>query len=163
MRFSIFCFPKAVPEQDGAFIPRPARGAALDQLGVDVICSPTSFRRVRAYVDPSASPPRWVVDDARQIGFAVVQTSLHTRSGSPALALIDHISRGRLIVGLRPRHRLHIYDYQGYASTNEAQARFEEAEAIILKADERASPSRQILGSGRAMLAPAPFTKPYPP
>ena len=51
------------------------------------------------------------------------------------VALIDHISKGRLIVGLGRGTAYNIYDYQGYGIDHtEAQARFEEAEAIMFEA-----------------------------
>ena len=51
------------------------------------------------------------------------------------LALIDNISKGRLIVGLGRGTAYNIYDYQGYGIDHtEAQARFEEAEAIMFEA-----------------------------
>jgi alkanesulfonate monooxygenase SsuD/methylene tetrahydromethanopterin reductase-like flavin-dependent oxidoreductase (luciferase family) len=51
------------------------------------------------------------------------------------IALIDQISKGRLIVGLGRGTAYNIYDYQGYGIDHtEAQARFEEAEAIMFAA-----------------------------
>src|SRR6185295_878375 len=77
-----------------------------------------------------------VATQRAKIGFAVIQTSLHHPVRlAEQLALIDHVSKGRLIVGLGRGTAYNIYDYQGYGLDHtEAQARFEEAEAIMLKA-----------------------------
>ena len=60
-----------------------------------------------------------------KIGFAVIQTSLHHPVRlAEQLSLLDHISRGRLVIGLGRGTAYNIYDYQGYGFDHEeAQAR----------------------------------------
>jgi alkanesulfonate monooxygenase SsuD/methylene tetrahydromethanopterin reductase-like flavin-dependent oxidoreductase (luciferase family) len=51
------------------------------------------------------------------------------------MALLDNLSQGRLIVGLGRGTAYNVYEYQGYGiDWQEAQARYEEAEEIMLRA-----------------------------
>src|ERR1700723_2200098 len=71
-----------------------------------------------------------------RIGFAVAQMALHHPIRfAEQIALLDHLSKGRMIVGLGRGTAYNIYDFQGYGIDHtEAQSRFEEAEAIMLEA-----------------------------
>jgi alkanesulfonate monooxygenase SsuD/methylene tetrahydromethanopterin reductase-like flavin-dependent oxidoreductase (luciferase family) len=82
------------------------------------------------------------------------------------MALLDHLLKGRLIVGLGRGSSYNIYDYQGFGLDHRAaQARLDEAEAIMLKA----WTGREFVHEGRfwqlkvPMLRPLPFTRPHPP
>ena len=51
------------------------------------------------------------------------------------MALIDNLSKGRLIVGMGRGTGYNIHEYDGYGvDIEEAQARFDEAEQVLLKA-----------------------------
>ena len=81
------------------------------------------------------------------------------------VALIDHLSKGRLIVGLGRGTAYNIYDYQGFGIDHtEAQARFEEAEAIMLRAwnGEPLDHDGKFFKLKLPALRPAPYTKPHP-
>jgi alkanesulfonate monooxygenase SsuD/methylene tetrahydromethanopterin reductase-like flavin-dependent oxidoreductase (luciferase family) len=81
------------------------------------------------------------------------------------LSVIDHISKGRLIVGLGRGTAYNIYDYQGFGIDHtEAQARFEEAEAIMLEAwnGEPFEHHGRFFDLKLPALRPAPYTKPHP-
>src|SRR5262245_53677958 len=104
---------------------------------------------------------RWVA-----LGFAVIQTSLyHPIRLAEQLSLLDHLSKGRLIVGLGRGTFYNIYEYQGYGlDADEAQDRFEEAEQII----RRAWTETSFEHKGRfwnlrvPSLRPRPYSKPHP-
>jgi alkanesulfonate monooxygenase SsuD/methylene tetrahydromethanopterin reductase-like flavin-dependent oxidoreductase (luciferase family) len=140
VRFSNFLFPEATtPEDDRRVIAETLEEAKLtDELGFDVVwLAEHHFDGICAYVDPVSFAAALAVATARaKIGFAVAQMSLHHPIRmAEQLALIDHLSKGRLIVGLGRGTAYNIYDYQGYGiDAAEAQPRFEEAEAIMLKA-----------------------------
>jgi len=170
LKFSNFLFPESRdPARDGSVIAETLREAELsDRLGVDVIwLAEHHFDGVCAYVDPVSFAAALAVATSRsRIGFAVAQMSLHHPIRmAEQLALIDHLSGGRLVVGLGRGTAYNIYDYQGYGlDPAEAQARFEEAEAIMFKA----WTSESFEHHGRfwdlkvPMLRPRPLTKPHP-
>ena len=81
------------------------------------------------------------------------------------ISLIDHLSKGRLIVGLGRGTAYNIYDYQGFGIDHtEAQARFEEAEAIMFEAwkGEAFEFHGEFFNIRLPAFRPIPFTKPHP-
>ena len=170
MKFSNFLFPESRdPAGDGRVIDETLREAQLtDALGFDVIwLAEHHFDGICAYVDPVSFAAALAVATQRaKIGFAVAQMSLHHPIRmAEQLALIDHISKGRLIVGLGRGTAYNIYDYQGYGLDHtEAQARFEEAEAIMFKAwtGEAVDHHGRFWNLKLPMLRPRPYTLPHP-
>jgi alkanesulfonate monooxygenase SsuD/methylene tetrahydromethanopterin reductase-like flavin-dependent oxidoreductase (luciferase family) len=170
MRFSNFLFPECRdPVADGRVIDETLCEAKLsDELGFDVIwLAEHHFDGICAYVDPvSFAAALSVATQRARIGFAVAQMSLHHPVRmAEQLALIDNISKGRLIVGLGRGTAYNIYDYQGYGIDHtEAQERFEEAEAIMFKAwtGEPVEHHGRFWDLKLPMLRPRPFTQPHP-
>jgi len=170
LKFSDFLFPESRdPLRDGAVIEETLREARLaDELGVDALwLAEHHFDGICAYVDPVSFAAALAVATHRcKIGFAVVQTSLHHPIRlAEQLALIDQLSKGRLIVGLGRGTAYNIYDYQGYGFDHrEAQERFEEAEAVMRKAwtQESFHHRGKHFDLRVAGLRPTPFTKPHP-
>src|SRR6266446_10215180 len=142
MKFGDFLFPDCRdPAQDGAVIEETLREAALaDELGADVIwLAEHHFDGISVYADPIALAEQ--------------------------MALLDHLTKGRLIVGLGRGSSYNIYDYQGFGiDHHEAQARLDEAEAIMLQA----WTGGEFEHHGRfwqlkvPMLRPRPYTRPHP-
>jgi alkanesulfonate monooxygenase SsuD/methylene tetrahydromethanopterin reductase-like flavin-dependent oxidoreductase (luciferase family) len=170
MQVSNFLFPESRdPAQDGQVIEETLREARLtDELGFDVIwLAEHHFDGICAYVDPVSFAAALAVATQRaRIGFAVAQMSLHHPIRmAEQLALIDHISKGRLIVGLGRGTAYNIYDYQGYGIDHtEAQARFDEAEAIMRQAwtGEAFEYHGRFWDLKLPMLRPRPYTQPHP-
>lgn len=171
MLFSNFLFPESrSTDEDGRIIEETLEEARLtDRLGFDVIwLAEHHFDGICAYADPVSFAAALATSTSRaKIGFAVAQMALHhpTRFAEQ-MALIDHLSNGRLIVGLGRGTAYNIYDYQGFGiDPAEAQARFEEAEAFMRKA----WAGGPIDHKGRYFqlklpaLRPSPRTKPHPP
>ncbi len=169
MKFSNFLFPESRdPDRDGQVIDETLREARLsDELGFEVIwLAEHHFDGICAYVDPVSFAAALAVATQRaKIGFAVAQMSLHHPIRmAEQLALIDNISKGRLIVGLGRGTAYNIYDYQGYGFDHtEAQARFEEAEAIMFQAwrGEKFEHHGRFWDLKVPMLRPLPYTKPH--
>src|ERR1700722_6926928 len=170
MRVSNFLFPQSTtPDDDSRVIDETLREARLtDELGFDVIwLAEHHFDGICAYVDPVSFAASLAVATHRaKIGFAVAQMSLHHPIRmAEQLALIDNISKGRLIVGLGRGTAYNIYDYQGYGlDHHEAQARFEEAEAIMFAAwrGEQFEHHGRFWDLKLPMLRPRPYTQPHP-
>jgi alkanesulfonate monooxygenase SsuD/methylene tetrahydromethanopterin reductase-like flavin-dependent oxidoreductase (luciferase family) len=79
--------------------------------------------------------------------------------------LIDHLSKGRLVVGLGRGTAYNIYDYQGYdIDPNEAQERLLESEEIMLKAwtTDNYEHKGKFWDIKLPKLRPVPYTEPHP-
>jgi alkanesulfonate monooxygenase SsuD/methylene tetrahydromethanopterin reductase-like flavin-dependent oxidoreductase (luciferase family) len=170
MKFSNFLFPGSMTaDDDGRVIDETLQEARLtDALGFDTIwLAEHHFDGIVAYVDPVAFAAALAVATTRaRIGFAVAQMALHHPIRmAEQVALIDHISKGRLIVGLGRGTAYNIYDYQGYGIDHtQAQARFEEAEAIMFEAW-KGKPFEHhgtFFDLKLPELRPGVFTKPHP-
>jgi alkanesulfonate monooxygenase SsuD/methylene tetrahydromethanopterin reductase-like flavin-dependent oxidoreductase (luciferase family) len=170
MRFSNFLFPESrTPSDDGRIIRETLQEARLtDELGYDVIwLAEHHFDGICAYVDPVSFAAALATATTRaKIGFAVAQMALHHPIRfAEQMALIDQLSEGRLIVGLGRGTAYNIYDYQGFGLDHtEAQARFEEAEAIMFEAwnGEPVAHRGQFFQVKLPALRPRPFTRPRP-
>jgi alkanesulfonate monooxygenase SsuD/methylene tetrahydromethanopterin reductase-like flavin-dependent oxidoreductase (luciferase family) len=171
MKFGNFLFPDCRdPERDGIVIDETLREAWLsDALGVDVIwLAEHHFDGICAYVDPISFAAALATSTRHsKIGFAVIQTALHHPIRlAEQLAILDNITKGRLVVGLGRGSSYNIYDYQGFGIDHrEAQARLEEAEGILRKAwtEDDFEHNGTYWHLKVPMLRPRPYTKPHPP
>ena len=170
MKVSNFLFPdSASPADDGRVIEETLREAVLtDALGFDTIwLAEHHFDGICAYADPVSFAAALSTATSRaKIGFAVAQMALHHPIRfAEQMAVIDHLSKGRLIVGLGRGTAYNIYDYQGFGIDHtEAQARFEEAEAVMMRAwtGEPFHHKGVFFDLRLPGLRPVPFTKPHP-
>ena len=170
MKFSNFIFPAAEkPEDDGRVIRESLAEAQLcDRLGVDTVwLAEHHFDGICAYVDPVTFAAGLATSTDRiKIGFAVAQMSLHHPIRfAEQMNLIDHLSKGRLIVGLGRGTAYNIYDYQGFdIDPDEAQERLLEAEEIMLKAwtTDKYEHQGKYWNIKLPKLRPTPYTKPHP-
>src|SRR3984893_731651 len=171
MLFGNFLFPDSRdPAQDGAVIEETLREAALaDELGADVIwLAEHHFDGISVYADPIALAGALAASLRHAgLGFAVVQTALHHPIRlAEQMALLDHLLKGRLIVGLGRGSSYNIYDYQGFGiDHHEAQARLDEAEQILVNAwtQEAFAHHGRFWDLNVPMLRPRSYTKPHPP
>ncbi|HEY1300763.1 MAG TPA: LLM class flavin-dependent oxidoreductase, partial [Stellaceae bacterium] len=171
MKFGDFLFPDCrEPERDGIVIDETLREARLaDELGIDAIwLAEHHFDGICAYVDPVSFAGALAASTRRAaIGFAVVQTALHHPVRlAEQIAVLDHIAKGRLIVGLGRGSSYNIYDYQGFGIDHrEAQARLDETEEILLEGwkGEPFEHHGRFWDLKVPMLRPVPYTKPHPP
>lgn len=170
MKFGDFLFPDSRdPEEDGRVIDETVAEARLaDGLGVDVVwLAEHHFDGICAYADPivfaGALAP---LLQRASLGIAVVQVALHHPIRlAEQLSVLDALLKGRFVAGLGRGSSFNIYDYQGFGvDPLEAQARLEEAEAIMVKAWTGGAFSHR----GRfwtldvPLLRPRPYTKPHP-
>ena len=170
MKFSNFLFPESrEPAQDERVIDETIAEAKLtEQLGFDVVwLAEHHFDGICAYVDPLSFAAVLAAATRRiKIGFAVAQVSLHHPIRlAEQISLLDNITKGRIIAGLGRGTAYNIYDYQGYdIPAEEAQERFEELEAIMLKAWAGGPVEHhgKYWNLKLPMLRPVPYTKPHP-
>ena len=105
MKFGNFLFTESSdPGRDGPVIDEALAEARLcDELGMDAIwLAEHHFDGNCAYVDPLTFAAALAVATKQvELGFAVLQTSLyHPIRLAEQLSLLDHLSKGRLILGL---------------------------------------------------------------
>lgn len=169
MKFSNFLFPQAEPEEDGRVIDEALAEAILcDELGMEVLwLAEHHFDGNCAYVDPvSFSAALATATKQIKLGFAVAQMSLHHPIRmAEQMAMIDHLSKGRLIVGLGRGTAHNIYDYRGFGlDPEEAQERLLEAEEIMIKSwtTENYEHKGKYWNLWLPLLRPRPYTKPHP-
>ena len=171
MRFSNFLFPESRhQDRDGIILDEVMQEVRLtEQLGFDTIwLSEHHFDGNCAYVDPISFAAALAVATSRiRIGLAVAQMSLHHPIRiAEQLSLIDHLSKGRLIVGLGRGTAYNIYEYQGYGiDPAEAQARFEESVEILMRAwtsEDGFRHQGRFWNLDVPVLRPRPFTRPHP-
>jgi len=170
VKLSNFLFPESrEPALDGRVIDETIAEAKLtEQLGFDAVwLAEHHFDGICAYVDPiSFAAALATVTSHIKIGFAVAQVSLHHPIRlAEQISLLDNITKGRIIAGLGRGTAYNVYDYQGYdVPAEQAQERFEESEAIMLKAWS----GRPVEHHGKywnlklPMLRPRPYTRPHP-
>ncbi len=170
MKFSNFLFPASMDaNKDQQIISETLREAQLcDELGMDMLwLAEHHFDGICAYVDPVTFAAALAACTKQiHIGFAVAQMSLHHPIRmAEQMALIDNISKGRLVVGLGRGTAYNIYDYQGYGiDPKEAYERLLEAEDIMIKAwtTENYEHQGKYWNLKLPQLRPRPYTKPHP-
>jgi alkanesulfonate monooxygenase SsuD/methylene tetrahydromethanopterin reductase-like flavin-dependent oxidoreductase (luciferase family) len=171
VKFGNFLFPDSRdPARDGIVIEETIREAHLaDKLGADVVwLAEHHFDGIAVYADPIGLAGALAATLRHAgLGFAVFQVALHHPIRlAEQMTLLDHLTKGKLIVGLGRGSSYNIYDYQGFGIDHqEAQARLDEAEDIMV----RAWTESAFDHNGRfwqlqvPMLRPRPYTRPHPP
>jgi len=157
------------PAKDQQIIQETLREAQLcDELGMQMLwLAEHHFDGICAYVDPVTFAAALAASTRQiHIGFAVAQMSLHHPIRmAEQMALIDNISKGRLVVGLGRGTAYNIYDYQGYGiDPAEAYDRLVEAEDIMIKAwtTENYEHKGKYWNLRLPLLRPRQYTKPHP-
>jgi alkanesulfonate monooxygenase SsuD/methylene tetrahydromethanopterin reductase-like flavin-dependent oxidoreductase (luciferase family) len=171
MKFGDFLFPESrTPDKDFAIISDALREAELcDQLGYDALwLAEHHFDGGCAYVDPVTFASAIAARTQRiKIGFAVAQMALHhpTRFAEQ-IALVDNISRGRVIVGVGRGTAYNFYEFRGYGiDPQEAQERLLEVEQVLVEAwtTENYRHEGRFWQMQLPVLRPQVYQKPYPP
>jgi alkanesulfonate monooxygenase SsuD/methylene tetrahydromethanopterin reductase-like flavin-dependent oxidoreductase (luciferase family) len=171
MKFGNFMFSESRdPARDSEVIDEIIDEAKLcDALGMDALwLAEHHFSGTCVFADPVAlAASLATVTHQIKIGFAVAQMSLvHPIRFAEQMALIDNLSKGRLIVGMGRGTGYNIHEYDGYGiDIKEAQARFEEAEEVMLKAwsGEPFAHRGKFWTLNAPPVRPRPYTQPHPP
>jgi alkanesulfonate monooxygenase SsuD/methylene tetrahydromethanopterin reductase-like flavin-dependent oxidoreductase (luciferase family) len=170
MRIGVFLFPESRdPSKDDVIIDEALEEAkTAERLGADaVFLAEHHFDGNCGYVDPPVFAAALSQVTSRiKIGFAVLQTSLyHPLRMAEQISLIDHLTKGRLIVGLGRGSLVNTHEYEGFQiDPDSAQERFEEIEKILFDcwAGEKVQHSGKYWNFEIPMLRPRPYTKPHP-
>ena len=171
MRFGTFVFAlSSDPTQDHQVIDQTLREVELaEAIGMDAVwLTEHHFDGAVAYADPVVFAAAVAMRTHRvRIGFAVVELALHHPVRlAVQTALVDHLSRGRLIVGTGRGSAYNAYEYLGFGTTlAEGRERLPEAEALLIKA----WTTDEVRHDGRywqvtfPRLRPRPYQQPHPP
>ena len=171
MKFSNFLFPESkTPEGDFDVIQESLKEAELtEELGYDAVwLAEHHFDGGCVYVDPITFASAIAARTHRiKIGFAVAQMALHHPIRfAEQIALIDNISRGRMIVGVGRGTAYNFYEFRGYGiDPNEAHERLLEVEDILVKAwtTQNYKHSGKYWQVELPVLRPQVYQKPHPP
>ena len=171
MKFSNFLFPESkTPGGDFDVIEESLREAELsEELGYDVIwLAEHHFDGGCAYVDPTTFAAAIAAKTERiKIGFAVAQMALHHPIRfAEQIALIDNISKGRIIVGVGRGTAYNFYEFRGFGiDPDEAQDMLLEVEDILVKAwtTENYKHDGKYWQLELPVLRPQVYQKPHPP
>ena len=171
MKFSNFLFPESkTPAGDYDVIAESLREAELsEKLGYDVIwLAEHHFDGGCAYVDPTTFAAAIAARTTKiKIGFAVAQMALHHPIRfAEQIALVDNISKGRMVVGVGRGTAYNFYEFRGFGiDPNEAHDMLLEVEDILVKS----WTTNNYKHDGKywqlelPVLRPQVFQKPHPP
>ena len=102
-----------------------------------------------------------------QLGFSVVELELHNPVRlAIQTALVNNISRGRLVVGLGRGSRYNVFEYKGFGTTMEAgRDHLEEAEELLVKAwtTDSLNYAGKYWQVSFPFIRPRPYQRPHPP
>ena len=171
MKFSNFLFPESkTPAGDYDVIEESLREAELsEKLGYDVIwLAEHHFDGGCAYVDPTTFAAAIAARTTKiKIGFAVAQMALHHPIRfAEQIALVDNISKGRMVVGVGRGTAYNFYEFRGFGiDPNNAHDMLLEVEDILVKS----WTTNNYKHDGKywqlelPVLRPQVFQKPHPP
>jgi len=171
VKFSNFLFPESKdPDGDFDVIGEALEEAVLtEELGFDAVwLAEHHFDGGCVYVDPVTFASAIAARTSKiKIGFAVAQMALHHPIRfAEQIALIDNISRGRMIVGVGRGTAYNFYEFRGFGiDPNEAHERLLEVEDILVKS----WTTRNYKHDGKywqielPVLRPQVYQKPHPP
>ena len=171
MKFGTWVFPiSESPQLDEQVIDNTIEEIVLcDKLGYEAVwLSEHHFDGTVAYADPVAFASSISQQTKNiKIGFAVVEMSLHHPVRLAAqTALIDNLSKGRLMVGTGKGSAFNQYEYRGFGvDMSNSEGLLEESEQILLEAWS----GNPVTHKGKYWnisfpgLRPLPYQKPHPP
>ena len=171
MKFGNFILPESVTlATDYDVIDETLKEARLcDELGYDALwMAEQHFDGSAIYVDPLVFAAAVAVQTTRiTIGFSVVTMSLHHPVRvAEQVALLDNLSRGRIVLGIGRGPNGQFFQYRGYGvPVEEAQERLLEAEEVLFRiwTAEDYKHEGKYWRMELPVLRPQPYQKPHPP
>ena len=171
MRFGTFTFSVSHDhKRDHDVIDNSMREVLLaEEIGMHAVwLTEHHFDGGVAYADPVVFGAAVAVRTKKlRIGFAVVEMAMHHPVRlAVQTALLDHLSHGRLTVGIGRGSAYNEYEYIGFGLPMEdARDMLPEAEELLVKAwrGEDVRHEGRFWKSSFPMLRPQPYQKPHPP
>ena len=171
MRFGSFVFPiSSDPENDHHVIESTMDEIVLaEKVGLDAVwLTEHHFDGAVAYADPLVFGASVAMrTDRIRIGFAVVEMALHHPVRlAVQTSVLDHLSNGRLIVGVGRGSAYNEYEYLGFGiNLEQGRDMMTEAEELLLKAwtGENVHHQGRYWQVESPGLRPRPFQTPHPP
>jgi len=171
MKFSNFLFPESQsPDGDYDVIEESLREAELsEKLGYEVVwLAEHHFDGGCAYVDPTTFAAAIAARTKKiKIGFAVAQMALHHPIRfAEQIALVDNISKGRMIVGVGRGTAYNFYEFRGFGiDPDDSHEMLLEVEDILLQAwtTKDYKPNGKYWQLELPVLRPQVYQKPHPP
>ncbi len=171
MRFGHFFYPMSLdPSRDAQAIDDALYEVELvEELGLDAIwLAEHHFVGEVAYGDPLVFAGAVAVKTRRVlIGLGVVEMALHHPVRlAIQTALIDHLSRGRLVVGTGRGSNYNSFEFAGFGTTvEEGRRQLDEAEDLLIKAwtTENVDYRGEFWQVSFPATRPRPYQKPHPP
>jgi len=171
LNFGSFVFSISTdPEKDNQIIDRTLHEVELaEQAGFDAVwLTEHHFDGAVAYADPVVFGTAVAMRTQRmRIGFAVLEMALyHPVRLAVQTALLDHLSKGRLIVGTGRGSAYNEYEYIGFGITlDQGRDMLAEAEELLIKAwtGTNVDHHGRYWHSRFPELRPRPYQKPHPP
>ena len=170
MRFGSFVFTiSGDPDNDQHVIERTLREVELaEEVGLDAVwLTEHHFDGAVAYADPVVFAAAVAARTSRiRIGFAVVEMALHHPVRLAAqTALLDNLSKGRLIMGTGRGSAFNEYEYIGFGqSMEDSREMLPEAEELLIKAwtEQDVNHQGRFWHGAFPLIRPRPYQHPHP-
>jgi alkanesulfonate monooxygenase SsuD/methylene tetrahydromethanopterin reductase-like flavin-dependent oxidoreductase (luciferase family) len=171
MRFGHFFYPmKFDDSQDQQEIQACLDEAQLvEELGMDAIWfAEHYFTGECVYGDPLVFASAVAVKTTRiMLGFGILELPLHNPVRvAIQTALLDNLSKGRLVVGTGRGSNYNAYEYVGFGTTTGlGVAQLDEAEELLIKAwtEDNVHFKGKFFDVSFPSVRPRPYQKPHPP
>ena len=171
MRFGHFLYPTSLDAtRDSQVIDDALYEAELvEELGLDAIwMAEHHFDGEVAYGDPLVFASAVAVKTKRVLlGFGILEMALHNPVRlAIQTSLLDHLSRGRLVVGTGRGSNYNAFEYLGFGTTVAAgRERLAEAEDLLVKAwtTDNLEYKGKFWQVSFPSIRPRPYQKPHPP
>ena len=171
MRFGHFLYPMKFDDtRDQQEIQACLDEAQLvEELGMDAIWfAEHYFTGECVYGDPLVFASAVAIRTRRiLLGFGILELPLHNPVRvATQTALLDNLSKGRLIVGTGRGSNYNAYEYVGFGTTTDlGVAQLDEAEELLIKAwtEDNVKFEGEFFNVSFPSVRPRPYQKPHPP